>query len=648
VIADYRETLSDMLLENFTKQWTSWAHSHGSLTRNQAHGSPGNLIDLYGAVDIPECESFGLSEFNISGLRTDTFSHRNLSDLSMLKYASSAAHITGKPYTSSETLTWLTEHFRTSLSQCKPDIDLMLVSGINQMRFHGTPYSPKEAAWPGWLFYASVNMSPTNSIWRDCPSFFKYIARCQSFLQAGTPDNDYLVYLPIYDIWNDVRKVRKDADVNTDYESWNSLDSHYIAFEIADMKHYAPNFIKAIHTIYEKGYDVDYISDRFIRSLTFKDGMLKTEGGTTYKALIIPAVRLMPEDVLAHLIELAKQGATIAFMEKYPEDVPGLGNLLARRNEFSKIHAQLPSISFTTTKINSLMNGKIITGNDYADVLSHCGGACEEMKTLFGLSSIRRHDNNGFIYFISSLQNKGVDDWITLGVKATSALLYNPMNGFVGSAAIRNKDGKTQVRLQLLSGESVILRTYTNDETHAEKWPYIKELPNILTINKGWSISFPESEPKIDGQFFTDTLTDWTKLPIADASRNMGTGLYSTTFELPQTDADDWILDLGDVRESARVRINGQDVATAWAVPFRVLVNKYLKKGKNTLEIEVTNLPANRIADYDRKGINWRIFKEINMVNIDYKKSDYSRWPTAPSGLISNVKLIPVSLLNFF
>ena len=157
-------------------------------------------------------------------------------------------------------------------------------------------------------------MSPTNSIWRDCPSFFKYIARCQSFLQAGTPDNDYLVYLPIYDIWNDVRKVRKDADVNTDYESWNSLDSHYIAFEIADMKHYAPNFIKAIHTIYEKGYDVDYISDRFIRSLIFKDGMLKTEGGTTYKALIIPAVRLMPEDVLAHLIELAKQGATIAFM----------------------------------------------------------------------------------------------------------------------------------------------------------------------------------------------------------------------------------------------------------------------------------------------------------------------------------------------
>ena len=71
------------------------------------------------------------------------------------------------------------------------------------MFFHGTPYSPKEAEWPGWLFYASINMSPTNSIWRDAPSFFNYITRCQSFLQMGRPDNDFLIYLPVYDMWNE-------------------------------------------------------------------------------------------------------------------------------------------------------------------------------------------------------------------------------------------------------------------------------------------------------------------------------------------------------------------------------------------------------------------------------------------------------------
>ena len=149
LITDYRETISELLLENFTKQWTDWAHLHGSKTRNQAHGSPGNLIDLYATVDVPECEGFGLSDFGIKGLRKDSLTRKNDSELSMLKYASSAAHIAGKQFTSSETFTWLTEHFRTSLSQCKPDLDLMFVAGVNHMNFHGTTYSPKDATWPG-------------------------------------------------------------------------------------------------------------------------------------------------------------------------------------------------------------------------------------------------------------------------------------------------------------------------------------------------------------------------------------------------------------------------------------------------------------------------------------------------------------------
>ena len=176
VRADYRETLNDMLLNNFTRQWTAWAHKHGAKTRNQAHGSPGNLIDIYAAVDIPEIEGFGLTDFGIKGLRTDPkFTRANDSDLSTLKYASSAAHVTGKPLTSSETFTWLTEHFRTSLSQMKPDMDLMFVAGVNHMFFHGTTYTPDNVAWPGWKFYAAIDMSPTNSIWRDAPYMMKYM-----------------------------------------------------------------------------------------------------------------------------------------------------------------------------------------------------------------------------------------------------------------------------------------------------------------------------------------------------------------------------------------------------------------------------------------------------------------------------------------
>ena len=61
VLSDYRETLGELLLENFAEQWTKWAHERGVKVRNQAHGSPANLIDIYAAVDVPEIEGFGLS-----------------------------------------------------------------------------------------------------------------------------------------------------------------------------------------------------------------------------------------------------------------------------------------------------------------------------------------------------------------------------------------------------------------------------------------------------------------------------------------------------------------------------------------------------------------------------------------------------------
>ncbi|MBQ2446798.1 MAG: glycosyl hydrolase family 2, partial [Bacteroidales bacterium] len=133
LVCDYRQTIADMLLDNFTIPWTQWAHSHGAKTRNQAHGSPGNLLDLYAAMDIPECESFGCTQFDIPRLRVDENMRRNDAVSATLRYASSAAHVAGKPYTSSESMTWLTEHFRTSLALIKPEMDLLFVNGVNRV-----------------------------------------------------------------------------------------------------------------------------------------------------------------------------------------------------------------------------------------------------------------------------------------------------------------------------------------------------------------------------------------------------------------------------------------------------------------------------------------------------------------------------------
>ena len=584
VLADYRETLSDLLLENFTQQWVAWAHQHGVKVRNQAHGSPANLLDLYAAVDIPEIEGFGLSEFGIKGLRTDPGkTKKNFSDVSMLKYAPSAAHVTGKPLTSSETFTWLTEHFRTSLSQMKPDLDLMFTCGVNHVYFHGTCYSPKNDPWPGWRFYASIDMSPTNSIWRDAPYLMQYIERCQSFLQLGQPDNDFLVYLPVRDMWRQ-RGPRNDDAKEASKERRGGEDL-LMQFDIHTMAEKAPQFIRSILTIDSLGYDCDYISDRQLAKVRIDNGMLVTEGGTRYKALIIPA------------------GTTIDSR---------LQTLLTPLKPF------------------------VIEGENAA-VMAHFAKA-EAMRTDLGLRAIRRQNDTGYHYFIANLTPRDIDADIPLAIPFQGATWYNPMNGDITSAIARN--GK--VRITLRSGESRILQTSAQPVQYvAVAQPQTEQQQTEqLPLTGPWTLRFTEEAPRVSGTFRLPKLQTWETLSDS-AAITMGTGIYETTFRLTKEQAaQSWQIDLGDVRESARVYINGQFIGCAWAVPFVLDCRNTLRKGKNTLRIEVTNLPANRIADLDRRGVKWRKFNEINVVDIDYKRTTYDGWAPMPSGLNSEVKLV--------
>lgn len=142
VIYDYRNTISELLLEEFTEQWRNWAKRQGKQIRNQAHGSPANILDLYAVSDIPEIEG---------------------SDVVNLKAAASAAHISGKDLVSSETATWLSEHFESTLGDVKNAVDKMFLAGVNHIFYHGTAYSSPDAPFPGWLFYAAVHFTPQNT-----------------------------------------------------------------------------------------------------------------------------------------------------------------------------------------------------------------------------------------------------------------------------------------------------------------------------------------------------------------------------------------------------------------------------------------------------------------------------------------------------
>ena len=588
VLADYRQTLSDMLLNNFTRQWTAWAHGHGVTTRNQGHGSPGNLIDFYAAVDIPEIEGFGITDFKIKGLRNDAgFTSQNLSDLATLKYASSAAHVTGKKLVSSETFTWLTEHFRTSLSQMKPEVDLMFIAGVNHIFFHGTTYTPQQAAWPGWKFYASIDMSPTNSIWRDAPSFMQYATRCQSFLQMGQSDNDLLVYAPFQDA------MHKNTGANS---------ARLQLFDINTLSDKIPSMVTSVSNIESAGLDCDFISDALLLTTTFTDGMLQTAAGTRYRGLVVPVTTNMPEAVKAHLDELQAQGATIVY------------------------------------------------NNDAASLASF-GVQGEELRTKLGLRVIRRKNVTGHHYFVANLSPADVSGMVTLAVPFMKAALFDPMTGEVKEACVN--DGK--VWMSLKPGESVILRTF-DEGTGGGQWPSVTDTPVIemagIPIESKWTLSFTDSTYSSTPlqTYALDKLSTWENLDAATAEA-MGTGIYETSFSVDATILamanGGMRLNLGDVRESARVYINNVYAGCAWSAPFELDITGLLHEGDNTLRIEVTNLPANRIRKMDVDGTKWRIFKDVNILdvvngNTSVSGITYEKWELVPSGLNSKVSLIPL------
>ncbi|MCX6239754.1 MAG: glycosyl hydrolase [Bacteroidia bacterium] len=625
VRSDYRETVSDLLLNNFTDKWTQWAHKLGSITRNQAHGSPGNLIDLYGTVDIPECESFGLTPFPISGFRVDTADVKlSDSDPMMQKFSTSAAHVAGKKYASSETFTWLTEHFRTSLFHCKTELDQLFTSGVNHIFFHGTPYSPKDAPWPGWKFYASVDFSSYNTIFKDLPAFNAYVARCQSFLQDGEPDNEILLYWPIYDTWA------------------NYGGPNFLSFAIHSSKTWLnpTSFSVLARQLKTKGYDFDYISDHYISESKVVNGMIKTPG-TTYKTLIVPSCQYMPVETLAKLVKLIKEGANVIFMDQLPQDVPGLGNLDQRRKEFKQLISTLPVKTVDQDNSVQLDKGKLITGKNIDKLLPFCNIYHETLSTV-GLRYIRRKNTTGFHYFITNLEAKPVNGWIPLSVPAKSILLFDPLSGVSGVTNTRTENNKTQVYLQLKPGQSIIVKTYTSKMVTGNAFPEYRHSGQPVELTGKWNLAFNEGNPAIKDKYTLDALKSWTTLSD-DLKIFAGTGTYLLDFKMPEALADEWMLDLGKVCESARITINGRKVGTVWSLPTEIHVGRFLKKGSNHIEIDVTNLPANRIADYDRRKVEWRIFNEINFVNVFYKPFDALTWEIMPSGLIGPVRLVPLT-----
>jgi hypothetical protein len=631
---DYRRTIGE-LHQEFVARWTAWSHAHGSLTREQAHGAPANIEDVYAIADIPETEgSFGGSAEE---------------QVPMLKFASSAAHVTGRTLASSETFTWLGEHFQVPLSQLKGAADTFLLSGINHIFLHGIPYSPADAPWPGWLFYASVNFGPNGGLWHDLPAFNAYITRCQSILQAGKPDNDILLYFPVADFW---QRTGSRVPAN---------DPLVLQFTTPGKWMEGSPFHAAAMELWRKGFSYDEVTDALLERARAEAGSESGGpqggsiliGGNRYRAIVVPACSFMPVETLRHLLELVRNGGTVIFAGGVPTDVPGVAGLEARQAEMRSLAGGIP---FGAPEGGVLMahlgNGRVLSAiaslppiePGVARILVAAGIPRETMADD-NLRCIRRARETGFDYFIVNMGDRPIDKWVTLSRPGRSAALFDPLvpdhNGIAATRAAKEGIG---VFLHMAPGQSYIVRTSEGEAPQAAAWYYLEPAaqPSLVIVGD-WSVHFLDGGPALPSDFHGAGLGSWADREDPEAKRFAGTAVYAISFELPQhSGVDHWRLDLGRVAESARVRINGQEAAKLWCAPFSTDVGRFLHPGENRLEVEVTNLAANRVRDLDLRHVDWKRFYEINFVNHAYRPFDASGWPIRDSGLLGPVTLTPL------
>ena len=236
---------------------------------------------------------------------------------------------------------------------------------------------------------------------------------------------------------------------------------------------------------------------------------------------------------------------------------------------------------------------------------------------------------------------------MSLQVEASSVVLYNPMNGEFGKAKFKNSGDLTEVYVQLAPDQSLIIETYQN-EIEAAPYNYYSVSEVSIPLTGRWKITFTSGGPELPDTVETDTLASWTTFGSVGYPSFSGTATYTLSFAKPNQVAEHWLLDLGKVKESAEVVLNGKTMGTLIGPVYQLQIDHKMLLETNILEIKVSNLMANRIADLDRRQAFWRKFYNVNFPSrkTENRKNglfDASHWLPKESGLLGPVSLTKIS-----
>ena len=211
-------------------------------------------------------------------------------------------------------------------------------------------------------------------------------------------------------------------------------------------------------------------------------------------------------------------------------------------------------------------------------------------------------------------------------------------NGFSGCVSLRTEEGRCRMSLDLAPSESVCVTIARNCVTGL---PFAGPKGKSIDLSSDWTLAFP-SGWGAPASLRMDGLCAWKDLKgVSDEGRAFsGTASYTRSVDFDMPCAARAVLDLGEVRDAARVFVNGCEVAALWSRPYRCDIAPFLRSGRNVLRVDVTSPWHNRLA-YDAK-LSPESRKTWTVWNVGPRTPPCLKPGVSlePSGLLGPVKLI--------
>ena len=573
---DWRRTLGELMAENYDRLGSiaRAAGLKGRYTESHENGHVfvGDGMDLKRTADIP-----------MSAIWMDNAGAGSSIPMAMadIRESASVAHIFGQNIVAAESFTTSGvggKNYSYCPENMKNTADIALSCGLNRFVIHESSHQPDDMHKPGLDLLGYGQWFNRHDTWaEEARAWTDYLARSSYLLQQGHFKADILYY----------------------YGEDNCITGLF-GNQLPDIP---------------SGYAYDFVNPYALQRAVFPiDGHLVTESGMSYKLLVLgPNCKTMSCPLLERILYLAKAG------------IPVCGTLPERCASMTDSQAAFDFL---------LMQLKPLFLDMPVEAALKAEGIEPDCLIPDDWAYVHRETDREDIWWIRNFSGAPASSVILVRGGEGQPRVLDPATGKSHRIqASTSQDGYLYFKLDLEANDALFVVIGKAPETTLPVNP-IRKVP-VLTVDGSWKLSFESglgAPPTVD----FDHLMSYTESNDPSIRYYSGTVIYRNSFSLKKKHlrkAKAWEIDLGDVKNLARVKINGFDLGVVWKAPFRVEIpTEYLHKGRNELEVKVINLWPNRIiGDLQPDAVRKWTFTASNWYTADS--------PLLPSGLLGPVSL---------